>query len=274
MISLGIFAKTFSGTILQNRIISMKSAGFKLAHFNMACVGMEPMPAEIPHTIIQEIQQTLQEAEVSLCGISATYNMAHPDKSVRENGLKRLDVLARHAKEIGTDFISLCTGTRDPMDKWKYHPDNSSPEAWKDMRQSMEKALLLAEKYDLRLGIEPEHANIVSNASQARQLLADMQSPHLGIILDPANLFERATIEEIKSRIDQALDLLADHLFMAHAKGRDAQGNFVAAGKGIIPFDYFIKQLQLANFQGPLVAHGLDEREAKEVHQILRRLSS
>ncbi|MEM6802133.1 MAG: sugar phosphate isomerase/epimerase family protein [Bacteroidota bacterium] len=274
MIALGIFAKTFSGNNLNARIRSLKASGFTLAHFNMACVGMEAMPEEIPETVIQEIQQCLKEEGISLCGISATYNMAHPDPLVRAEGLKRLEVIARRARAIGTDFISLCTGTRDPLDKWQHHPDNSSKEAWEDMRASMESALLLAEKYDLRLGIEPEHANVVKDAHAAKRLLSEMQSPHLGIILDPANLFERAEVEEIKVKIDLALDLLGDHLFMAHAKGRDSQGNFVAAGRGIIPFDYFIKQLQFTHFQGPLVAHGLDEKEASLVKQYLRRYSS
>ncbi|WP_366512989.1 TIM barrel protein, partial [Mesorhizobium sp.] len=56
------------------------------------------------------------------------------------------------------------------------------------MRAELEEALELAEKHDIRLGVEPEPGNVVANAVLARRILDEVKSPRLGIILDAANL--------------------------------------------------------------------------------------
>ncbi len=173
---------------------------------------------------------------------------------------------------MGTSLITLCTGTRDPDDQWRHHRDNGSAEAWRDMLAEMEKAVAIAERFGLRLGIEPELANIVSDAAKARRLLDEMKSERLAIVLDPANLFERAEIGEQRRLVSEAVDLLADRIVMGHAKDRAADGNFATAGKGVIDFPHYLQCLRTAGFDGDLVAHGLDADEAAGVASYLRGL--
>ncbi len=272
MIEAGIFARTFQRPSVAEVCKAAKESGFKIIHFNMSCAGLPAMPDEIPKKVIKEIQNARRIHGLKICGISGTFNMCHPDPLHRRDGLRRLRVLAQNCQAIGANLITLCTGTRDPNDKWKAHPDNQTPAAWRDLTQSMQTALDIAEEYDVFLGIEPEVANIVSDADKARRLLDEFQSKRLKIVLDPANLFEKADPQEIKQLIDQSLALLKDELIMAHAKDRDRFGSFVAAGKGLIPFDYFIKKLKALSFDGPLVAHGLGEHEASEVKDYLHKL--
>ena len=106
--------------------------------------------------------------------------------------MRRLQVLAKAAKAMDIPVITLCTGTRDPVDKWHEHPDNNLPDAWSDLCTAMEQALTIADEYDLMLGIEPELANVVNSAYKASRLIKEMASPRLRIIFDPANLFEIA----------------------------------------------------------------------------------
>ena len=95
---------------------------------------------------------------------------------------------------MGTRLVTLCTGTRDPADPWRAHPDNGTPEAWRDLTASMETAIAAAEASDVYLGIEPELANVVSSAEAARRLIDEMKSPRLRIVIDAANLFETASV--------------------------------------------------------------------------------
>jgi sugar phosphate isomerase/epimerase len=191
--------------------------------------------------------------------------MAHPNKHIREDGLKRLEVLARHCRAIGSDLITLCTGTRNTTDIWAFHPENYSSAAWRDMVHTMEQAILIAEYHDLRLGIEPELANVVSDVYKAHQLLTEINSDRLKIILDPANLFEKSDLPKVYALIDTAVEYLAKDIVMLHAKDRTSAGNFTAPGKGIIPFDYFLKQFRLTNVNAPVVAHGFPEEEVQDV---------
>ena len=72
--------------------------------------------------------------------------------------------------------------------------------------------------------------------------------------------------------VADAIDRLAGHIVMAHAKDRDAEGRFVTAGRGVIDFPDFIRRLDIAGFDGPVVTHGLSEQEAPDVRRFLARL--
>lgn len=269
---LGIFAKTFPGTDPSAVLAQVAAAGFAAAQYNMACSGLPAMPDAITPDQARAVAGAAAASGIALCAVSGTYNMAHPDPSVRETGLRRLEVLAASAAFLGTPLITLCTGTRDPDDQWRHHPDNATPDAWADMRAEMEKAVLIAERYALRLGIEPELSNIVSSAQKARRLIDEMQSPALAVVLDPANLFETDPLPDQRRIVSEAVDLLADRLVMGHAKDRAPHGAFVAAGQGVLDYPHYIACLRAAGFDGDLVAHGLAAAEAPAVAAFLSRL--
>ena len=269
---LGIFAKTFSATGALPVLQAVKQAGYDVAQFNMACVGLPSMPGTIAPSIAKEIATAGSTSGVTIAAVSGTYNMIHPDPAIRADGLARLATIIRAAPLMGTRLVTLCTGTRDPRDQWKHHPGNSSSEAWRDLLEEMGKALVLAGEYDVDLGIEPELANVVSSAEKARRLIDELKSPHIRIVLDPANLFEIATPHESQSIIAWAVDFLAGRIVMAHAKDRQANGEFTAAGSGVIDFPHFIRCLRSAEFDGPLVTHGLNEQEAPRVAAFLREV--
>ncbi len=266
---LGIFAKTFDGRSAAEVLPQVKVAGFVTAQYNMACSGLGSLPDEINDAVVAEIRQAVNQSVVSLCALSATYNMIHPDPSVREKGHGHLRILAKTASQLSIPLLTLCTGTRDPLDQWRWHPGNDSPEAWRDLLQSMERAITIADEFGVDLGIEPELANVVSSAAKAKQLISDMKSPRLKIVLDPANLFEIATPAEQRRTVSHAIDLLADRIVMAHAKDRTADGSFAAAGRGVLDYPHFFGQLRKSGFTGPLVTHGLTAAEAPAVAAFL-----
>lgn len=43
-------------------------------------------------------------------------------------------------KGMGTSVVTLCTGTRDPEDMWRWHPENTSSQAWDELLRSMDAA--------------------------------------------------------------------------------------------------------------------------------------
>jgi sugar phosphate isomerase/epimerase len=269
---LGIFARTFHGTQAASVLDSVRAAGYQTAQFNMACANLPSMPDEISSDVVSEITEASKATNISIAAVSGTYNMAHPDPAIRADGLRRLGVIISNAIAIGTNLVTLCTGTRDPDDQWRLHRDNRTPEAWNDMRTEMAKALQLAETHSVNLGIEPELANIVSSAAHAKKLIDELRSPLLKIVLDPANLFEIETRRNCREIIASAVDLLGGHIAMAHAKDRNPMGAFVAAGTGVVDFEHFVGCLKKAGFNGPLVTHGLTEAEAPAVAKFLGKI--
>jgi sugar phosphate isomerase/epimerase len=206
--------------------------------------------------------------------VSGTFNMIHPDLTERQCGLQRLAVLAAACRRLGTSVITLCTGTRDPDDKWRHHPDNASPEAWRDLAMSMQSALQIATDHDVTLAVEPEVSNVVDSAVKARRLLDEMQSPNLKIVMDAANLFHAGTLQYQHRVLDEAFSLLADDIILAHAKdlSRDGEAGQEAAGTGLLDYDYYLSLLQSNGFDGPLLLHSLTESQVDQAVKFLQRL--
>lgn len=267
---IGIFAKTFPGRTAEAALAAARAAGFDTVQFNMACLGLPSMPDAIAEADAASVAAASEATGVSLAAVSATYNMIHPDPAVRAAGLGRLAVIAAAARPMGTRLLTLCTGTRDPDDPWRGHPDNDRPEAFADLLAEMEKALAVAERHDVDLGVEPELANVISSAARARDLLDAMASPRLKIVLDPANLFDVAAVDVRRRILADAVEALGPAVAMAHAKDRDPTGGFVAAGTGVIDFPAFLADLRAAGFDGPVVTHGCSAEEAPAVARFLR----
>lgn len=262
---LGIFAKTFAGSDALTVLQAAKAAGFAAVQYNMACSGLAAMPDALTPSQVAAVADAARATGVAIAAVSGTYNMIHPDPAVRAAGLRRLGLLINNAAALGTNMVTLCTGTRDAQDQWRHHPDNATPEAWRDLLDEMAKACALAEPLGVKLGIEPELANVIDTAARARALIDTLQSPALAIVLDPANLFEVAPLNVQRDLLSQAVDLLADRIVMAHAKDRDPRGGFATAGKGVVDFPHFLGRLKAAGFTGDLVTHGLAADEAAGV---------
>jgi sugar phosphate isomerase/epimerase len=184
---------------------------------------------------------------------------------VRRDGLRRLGVLAGACERLGTSTVTLCTGTRDPEDMWRRHPDNATPEAWRDLLATMQVALEIAEGHGVTLAFEPEINNVMDSAEKGRRLLAEMSSSRLKVIMDAANLFDAENPARRLSRseeiLDEAFELLGGDLLLAHAKDVKGSGEVVAAGKGDLDYDLYLRYLSEAGYGGPLVLHGLAEEE-------------
>jgi sugar phosphate isomerase/epimerase len=152
---------------------------------------------------------------------------------------------------------------------WKWHPDNDSKKAWDDMVQSIESALIAAEKNNLILAFEPESENVANSASRARKLLDELRNPRLRIIIDPANLISPKRNQ--KQVLDEAFTLLSDVIAIAHAKDRNNDFEACAAGKGILDFEHYLRCLKEIGFTGPLIMHGLREEDVSFSRDFLLR---
>ncbi|RCW80485.1 sugar phosphate isomerase/epimerase family protein [Paracoccus lutimaris] len=267
---LGIFARSFPGTTPLAVMAAAKAAGFDAVHYNFSCSGLPALPERVDAATCAAIVDAARQTGIGIAGLSGTYNMAHPDPLVRHDGARRLRAVIAAAARIGAPIVTLCSGTRDARDQWRAHPDNASDAAWTDMIAAMRDALAEAETQGVDLGVEPELANIVVDAAAAERLLAELRSPRLKIVLDPANLFETASDGTRRAVIADAIRRLGPHIAMAHAKDRAPDGGFVAAGSGVVDFAELVARLRAEGFDGPLVAHGCTADEAAGVARHLR----
>ena len=272
---LGIFAKTFARPTLDANLDAVAAHGLGVVQYNMACAGLPSMPERIAPDLAQRIRVAAAARGIRIAAVSGTFNMIDPLAERRRSGLRRLRDLAGACAALGTSTVTLCTGTRDPDDKWRAHPANGTPDAWADLLAAMVEALAIAEEFDLQLAVEPETANVVDSAAKAQLLLQELRSPRLKIIIDPANLCHVEDLPRQRDILDEAFDLLGPHIVIAHAKDvrvEDGAIRHVAAGSGLLDYEHYLALLR--HMPVPLIVHGLAETEVDASLVFLRALSA
>ncbi|MBI4026749.1 MAG: sugar phosphate isomerase/epimerase [Verrucomicrobia bacterium] len=270
---IGIFARTFHRPTLEGVLGAVRQHGLACVQFNLAGAGFESLPATLNDGMCAKIRDTFSRYEVKMAAVSGTFNAIHPDAKVRAEGSRRCRRLIRCCRALGTSVVSLCTGTRDLKDPWRFHADNSRPEAWRDLVQTLEQLLPQAEEQDVILGIEPETSNVVDSSVKARQLLDEMKSRHLKIVMDAANLFGAENIRQMAAVLDEAFELLGQDIVMAHAKDVACHGavEHKAAGQGCLDYLRYLELLKQCGFTGPLLLHNLAEADVDGCVAFLKR---
>jgi sugar phosphate isomerase/epimerase len=264
---LGIFAKTFVRPSLEEAFDAAKANGLDCVQFNFSCAGLPTLPETIEPGLARLIKSAVECRSLSMPAVSGTCNLIHPDPAQRAEGVRHLQTLIRACPGLGASVVTLCTGTRDPGDMWRAHPDNNSPAAWSDLAASLEVLLPIAQASGAVLGVEPEPANVIDSAPKARRLLDEMQSPALKIVFDAANLVQPRNHSEQTRILTEAFDLLGRDIVLAHAKDfrRDPAATTAitvcAAGQGVVDYGLYVSLLAKAGFNGPLILHGLTEDE-------------
>ncbi len=270
---LGIFARTYIRSSLNDVLDEILHQGFETVQFNLSSAGVATLPTNLEDGASRRILTEFQIHGLDMCAVSGTFNAIHPDRIQREQDTHKCRNLIKTAPLMGTRYVSLCTGTRNPVNMWRAHPDNDQPEAWRDLLLTLEGLLTSAEEADVKLGIEPEMANVINSAEKARKLLDEIKSPHLRIILDGANLLTRETIHQQREIFLKAFDLLGQDIFMVHAKDfPTSESQTQAAGKGSVDFPFYMGLVRSIEFNGPVVLHNLSEDEVPRSSAFIRGL--
>lgn len=253
---------------------AMSELGFTETQFSFVSVCGEEMPEEVPDWAVEETIRAKEKSGVAVVCVNGTYNMISPDPTERARGRRAFEQVAAAGERLGCRLISLCTGTRSDISMWTAHPDNNRPEAWRDLLLEMEWVLQLAEEHDLRLGVETEASNVVNNPAKALQLIQELQSDRVRVIMDCANLFQPGTArpELVQPTMRHAFELLGDHVDLAH--GKDIKGGeglqFAAPGTGLVDFGYFRELLSSVGYTRTMMLHGFAAES--EIQQSVARL--
>ena len=269
---LGIFSRTYQPVGIDEIFARIARDGFQTIQFNFSSAGLPSLPKDWPEEIVKGVMASAAQSGLTICALSGTYNMAHPDVARRQSDRIGFTTIVRAAHFMKVPLVTLCTGSRNATDMWKAHPDNGSPEAWVALRGELDFALELAERHGVALGVEPEPGNVVGNAKDARRLLDEIEIPQLKIVLDAANLLPPESRTRQREVIAEAVNLLGADLALVHTKDVSSTGEAVAAGRGVVDFHNFLKGIVSTGYRGPLVSHNLPEKDAAYVSGFLRRV--
>ncbi|MGO1768344.1 MAG: sugar phosphate isomerase/epimerase family protein [Microbacterium sp.] len=234
---LGVFARCYAEHDPDALGRRAADDGFSLVQLNLSALQLPTLPGEeeLAALDLPRIAGAFADHGVGIWGLSCSYNMAHPSDSVRAAQTAAAVRLIRRAPDLGAAAVTLCTGTRDPDDMWRRHPDNGSESAWADMRRSLDALLESAEAAGVVLAVEPEPGNVIADADAAQRLVRELgdRSGGIGFILDPANLVAGRPQDEPAAVLRDAFDRLGSAAVCVHAKDVVPWGSRLGGAQGI-----------------------------------------
>jgi sugar phosphate isomerase/epimerase len=267
---LGVFAKVFGPGPPTYISTAIRNAGFTVTQLNLSAFGRPTLDDRLTDGQASGIAATFAHAGVRIWGLSGSFNTIDPDQIRRRASIKACLALIDRAPALGAEVVTICTGTRDPDDMWRGHPGNRSPEAWRDLRATLEELLVGAANAGIRLAIEPEPGNVVADAMLARRLLDELaiDGRQLAIVLDPANLLTVETLPQQRKILSRAFDDLGPSVAVVHAKDVSASG-YAAPGTGGMDYDLVMRLHAGLPQPVPLIAQDLGPDDAARVHAFL-----
>lgn len=268
---IGVFSRTYETGDLKETFRRMTEQGIYHTQFNLCNAGLPTLPEEIREEDLERIQKTTEEFGVTIDAVTGTFNMIDPDEEARKKSCKQFAVQCRIARELNIPVVSLCTGSKNPKNKWKWHDDNLKESSWDDLMRSTESILKYAEDNHVYLGVETETSNIINTPARARKYMDEAGSPWIKIIMDGANLFCPRQVPDMKKVLSEAFELLGNDIILAHAKdfSFDGEISFAAAGQGILDFQYYVRLLKKAGYDRALIMHGLSGQQVPESRRFL-----
>jgi len=269
---IGIFPTTFQRSTLDETLDVMVAHGLYASQVDLGVTGLPDLPAAIDPIDVVRIHHAFASRGIAINAVAGHFNMVHPNVAEREAGLHSLRAIAGACAGLGTSLITLCTGTRNLTSMWRPHPDNGTPAAWRDLATTLERALAIADEFDVTLAFEPEVNNVIDSAQRARRMIDEMGSPRLKVVIDGANIFHTGELPHMPRILTAAFDLLGPDIVLAHAKDLDHDGDagHLAAGTGLLDYDLYAQLLHKSGYTGAWILHGLQEAQVPGCVEFLR----
>ena len=266
MVKLGILSKTFARPNLSGTLDAVLEHGITHVQLDLVSASLATIPSTLTDAQCDGIRQEFDRRGLINAVLSAVFNIIHPDPEIRRRGFEGFTLLARSARRLGTETLSISTGTRDRENMWRKHPENDGDDAWREMLGAMSRIAAIAEEHQVTIAFEPEQANIVDSARKARTLIDTLQSKRIEVLIDPANLLNLSNIRQQDRVLKEAFDLLAGDIAMAHAKefSEDGQLGNLALGRGVVNFPLFVSLLRSSGYRNALIMHGFPEQAVSE----------
>lgn len=279
-VGLGGFARMYERDSTEALAGTLAEAGLTQVQLNLSAVGFQTIPAgsALAGLDLREIAGAFSGRGLVPWGLSATYNMIHPDAAWRRRATHEAASFIRRVPPGVFAAITLCTGTRDAQNQWRAHPENRSEQAWRDFRAELDLLLEATSEGGPVLGIEPEPGNVVSDADAAMRLLGELgaDAARVGMILDPANLVSEHARAEHTSVLADAFERLGEHAVCIHVKDT-VPWEETLSGHGVVDYHEVIRLVRgldtvtRTSAPVPLIIQDATEEQVPAILEMLRR---
>jgi len=228
------------GSIAMGKTIMEKFKFAKDAGFD----GVEAM-SHLNRSEVLKAMEVTGLPVTSVCGeLHWKYLLSDPDATIREQGITALKLALQDASAYGTDAVLLVPG--------RVSDTVTYDECWLRSTDEIKKALPLAEKLQVKIGIENVWNNFLLSPMEAATYVDQFRSPYVGFYFDCGNILAYGWPE-------QWIKILSKRIVRVHIKEyskkiADKQGKGAGFGvklmEGDVNWPAVMKALDDVGYQG------------------------
>ena len=291
MIQVGIFTGYFPYG-LKETASRIRGHGFNTVQLDLEFKDMDLSTENLTRANAKKIREVFRDHDLPICCISAYTNLVNPIPEKRRVLLDRVKATLRIARDLGTPYVISETGTFATDSDWVHHPKNKTEEGYEICRDII--ADLAQEAYDhgAQFLLETYVNNVIGSVNETLRLFADVDSPGLGLLMDPTNYFEDHNIDDMDGELNRVFNALEHQIRIAHAKDVkraedesekhadiDAAESHTfrgvgkvelpAPGLGSLNYDLYLQRLSRLHPNIPIIIEHLDEADVPRAKKFL-----
>jgi sugar phosphate isomerase/epimerase len=251
---------------ITERVKRIRDAGYSAAVSAPGRLNRSPW-LDAPESEIRELKEALRTHDVLFSDVHANANNIHPDPAERRKENRWTIEECEAAERVGCPQVVTHTGSRAPS-AIAPHPENWTRETWKLSVRVMQQLLKDTAGMKVALAVEPDNMATVNCPRALRQLVEEVGNSRLKVCLEPVNMMHLGTYFRSAELIEEAFDLLGEHIVIAHAKDSyilpDRMSLYlteVPPGKGVVDYGAYLAGLSRLKYPRVLLIEHMADSE-------------
>jgi L-ribulose-5-phosphate 3-epimerase len=224
-------------------------------------------PGRLSPGLAQDIAEEFFKHDVSISVLGCYVHLFERDEDKRRHNVARFKELLRYARLLGAPMVAAESGVNPGGD----YDDRD----WRNMKATLEELVEEAEKWGVFIGLEPADQHLLGDTRTMRQMIDEVPSSNIGIVLDPGNLLTADNFYKQDQVIEEAFQLLGDRIIACHAKDRilvDGRLDSVGAGQGQMNYPLFLQLLGQIKPNVDIIMEHVEPEEMQRSKQFIENL--
>lgn len=197
---------------------------------------------QLDDQLVDQLTQYFGDDHLPLSVLGCYTNIIHPDQQTRNQNITRIKNYLDYAGRFGRAVpVATETGSVIPSG---YTTKNFTAEAFKQAVAAISDLCAHAERAGAIFAIEPGRNHPVYSVEKVVELLDEVQSPNLGVVLDLPGLLYQGNVDQQAAILDYALDHFGNRIVAFHLKDLVINGpqiTFTRLGKGQLDYRAYLK---------------------------------
>lgn len=233
---------------VENHITSIQFAMAKtVLDVDFDEIGFDP-------AVAKKIHRKLCECGFSVPVLGCYINPIDADEERLERSLRRFEAFIRYAQVFGAGVVGTETGVAHRVEYPLYR------EEYQLFMRGLSRLVESAERYGVDIGIEPVCTGTVCSPQIMHQVLDEIRSERVKVILDLSNLLTVEAIPNQRRIVDDSFELFGDRIQVVHLKDFkvvDGKKQFAPPTKGMMDIPYLFEQLSFMERKPDIILDNL-----------------